>query len=67
MALRFQSVLLLAHDSDGDHASFWWVVAAALVIMALSWFFLSIINNGDKGSLWKDKGSEMDSGPLGHD
>ena len=66
MRLLLESVLLLAQDGEGKHASFWWVIVAALAIISLCWFVLSIMNKGKK-SLWKDNDSEMDSGPLGHD
>src|SRR5262245_38488844 len=75
MKLLFQSALLLAEDGEGnanryglgpspdvsDGVSFWWVIIAALVIVALCWFVLSVMNKGKKTSLWKDEGSEMDS------
>ena len=69
MGRLIQGVLLLAdtgEDSD-SHASFRWVIVAALVIMALCWFALSVMSKGKKTSLWQDEDSKMDSGPLGHD
>ena len=67
MGLLFRSVLLLAQDDEADHASFWCVIVAALVIMALCWLLLSVMEQGDKGSLWKDKNSEMNSAPIAHE
>jgi hypothetical protein len=65
MKLRLPITCLLAQigdasDSESDYPSFWWVVFATLVIMALCWFILSVMNKG-KASLWKDDDSEMDS------
>jgi hypothetical protein len=68
MRLFIQNILPLANAEDSDsHPSYWWVVVGVLVIMALCWVFLSIMEKPKKTSLWQDEGSEMDSSSLGHD
>lgn len=63
MELLIQRVLLLAEagEDSGSHPSFWWAIGGVLVIMALCWFFLSVMEKPQKTSLWKDEGSEMNS------
>jgi hypothetical protein len=62
MKRLLQSVLLLAQDGEGTDRSFWWVIGAAIAIIALCSLILSIMNKGRKtNSLWKDENSEMDS------
>ena len=67
MAALLQSVLILAPRPEDDHPGSWWLGVVLLVVFVVGWIVLSVMNDGDKGSLWKDEGSEMDSGGLGHD
>jgi hypothetical protein len=60
--LLIQGVLTVASAEDSDsHPSFWWVIGGVLVIVALCWFFLSVMEKPKKTSLWKDENSEMNS------
>lgn len=64
MALLFQNLLPLIEDSERGNVRIWWLAVAAIVFMALCWFALSVMKKGGRGSLWKDKDSEMDSGRI---
>ena len=50
MGLLIQGVFLLARAGEGSgrHAGFWPVIVAAIVIMTLCWFGLSVMSQGKK-------------------